>query len=153
MSKAAAPSFFSASDAVLDGIQLARELFPGQYRPTPTHHFIRMLHDKGILRRCFTQNIDSLESQAGLPKEMCVAAHGNFDGATCISTGEAVPVEEVKDAIFSDDPGSGWEALRDRYGGLVKPNITFFGEKLPERFYQLSGIEQVRPNPVVDCRP
>ena len=40
---------------------LAKELFPGQYRPTPTHLFIRLLHDKGLLRRCFTQNIDSLE--------------------------------------------------------------------------------------------
>jgi NAD-dependent SIR2 family protein deacetylase len=41
--------------------QLAKELFPGQYKPTPTHLFIRLLHDKGLLRRCFTQNIDSLE--------------------------------------------------------------------------------------------
>jgi NAD-dependent SIR2 family protein deacetylase len=40
---------------------LAKELFPGQYKPTPTHLFIRLLHDKGLLRRCFTQNIDSLE--------------------------------------------------------------------------------------------
>ena len=41
--------------------QLAKELFPGQYKPTPTHLFIRLLHEKGLLRRCFTQNIDSLE--------------------------------------------------------------------------------------------
>jgi NAD-dependent SIR2 family protein deacetylase len=26
-----------------------------------------------------------------------------------------------------------------RYGGLVKPDITFFGETLPDRFYKLSG--------------
>ena len=47
---------------------LAKELFPGQFRPTPTHHFIRLLHDKGLLLRCFSQNIDSLETQAGLPR-------------------------------------------------------------------------------------
>ena len=41
--------------------QLAKELFPGQHKPTPTHLFIRLLHEKGLLRRCFTQNIDSLE--------------------------------------------------------------------------------------------
>lgn len=40
---------------------------------------MKMLHDKGLLLRCFTQNIDSLENQAGLPKEDIVAAHGNFD--------------------------------------------------------------------------
>ena len=26
---------------------LARELFPGQYLPTPTHYFLRLLHEKG----------------------------------------------------------------------------------------------------------
>eukprot|EP00285_Hemiselmis_virescens_P004816 CAMPEP_0173411998 /NCGR_PEP_ID=MMETSP1356-20130122/78488_1 /TAXON_ID=77927 ORGANISM="Hemiselmis virescens, Strain PCC157" /NCGR_SAMPLE_ID=MMETSP1356 /ASSEMBLY_ACC=CAM_ASM_000847 /LENGTH=328 /DNA_ID=CAMNT_0014373833 /DNA_START=189 /DNA_END=1171 /DNA_ORIENTATION=- len=121
--------------------QLARELFPGQFRPTPTHHFVRLLHEKGLLRRCFSQNIDSLETQAGLPKEKLVAAHGNFDSARCIETGEMVPIEEVKEAIFSDEEEGGWKALRDRYGGLVKPDITFFGEKLPDRFYELAGID------------
>eukprot|EP00282_Hemiselmis_andersenii_P030761 CAMPEP_0169456886 /NCGR_PEP_ID=MMETSP1042-20121227/16588_1 /TAXON_ID=464988 /ORGANISM="Hemiselmis andersenii, Strain CCMP1180" /LENGTH=344 /DNA_ID=CAMNT_0009569131 /DNA_START=44 /DNA_END=1075 /DNA_ORIENTATION=- len=121
--------------------QLARELFPGQYRPTPTHHFIRLLHEKGVLRRCFSQNIDSLETLAGLPKDKLVAAHGNFDSATCIETGEQVPIEEVKEAVFSDEEESGWRSLRARYGGLVKPDITFFGERLPDRFYQLVGID------------
>ena len=32
-----------------------QELFPGNYLPTPTHHFMRLLHDKGLLLRCFTQ--------------------------------------------------------------------------------------------------
>ena len=45
--------------------QLAKELFPGQYQPTPTHNFIRLLHNHGLLLRCFTQNIDSLEAEAG----------------------------------------------------------------------------------------
>ena len=40
----------------------AKELFPGQFKPTPGHNFIRLLHDKGLLLRCFTQNIDSLET-------------------------------------------------------------------------------------------
>jgi NAD-dependent SIR2 family protein deacetylase len=35
----------------------------GNYQPTPTHHFIKLLHDKGLLLRCFSQNIDSLEHQ------------------------------------------------------------------------------------------
>jgi hypothetical protein len=30
---------------------LAKELFPGNYTPTPTHCFIRLLHDKGLLTR------------------------------------------------------------------------------------------------------
>ena len=61
---------------------LCRELWPDNYAPTPAHHFVALLHEKGVLRRCFTQNIDSLEAAAGLPADMVVAAHGNFDGAT-----------------------------------------------------------------------
>eukprot|EP00798_Chlamydomonas_sp_ICE-L_P005997 gene5997-5288_t len=49
---------------------LARELFPGNYTPTPTHYFMQLLYKKGLLLRCFTQNIDSLEHQAGLPKSI-----------------------------------------------------------------------------------
>lgn len=56
-----------------------QELFPGTFQPTPAHFFMKLLHDKGLLLRSFTQNIDSLENQAGLPKQDIVAAHGNFD--------------------------------------------------------------------------
>ena len=60
---------------------VVQELFPGTFQPTPAHFFMKLLDDKGLLLRCFTQNIDSLENQAGLDKEQIVAAHGNFDSA------------------------------------------------------------------------
>ena len=37
--------------------RLCRELWPGKYAPTLAHHFIAMLHAKGVLRRCYSQNI------------------------------------------------------------------------------------------------
>ena len=41
---------------------LAKELYPsGRYRPNYAHYFIRLLHEKGILLRVYTQNIDGLE--------------------------------------------------------------------------------------------
>ncbi|KAF5396203.1 Transcriptional regulator Sir2 family [Paragonimus heterotremus] len=41
---------------------LAKELYPsGRYRPNVAHYFIRLLHEKSRLLRCYTQNIDSLE--------------------------------------------------------------------------------------------
>lgn len=110
--------------------QLAKEMWPGQYRPTPAHYFIRLLHEKGLLSRCFTQNIDSLEGEAGIPKDKIVAAHGNFDTATCITTGKSVPIQEVKEAVAAGT----WQELKEKYGGLVKPDIVFFGEGLPERY-------------------
>merc|ERR1712086_185437 len=121
--------------------QLAKEMWAegvaaGVYKPTPTHMFIRLLHEKGKLLRCFTQNIDSLESIAGVPKGLVVAAHGNFDAATCIDTGEKVSVEEMMQAVTAGEDGpEGWAAMRDRHGGLCKPDIVFFGEALPEHFW------------------
>ena len=89
--------------------------------------------------RRLTQNIDSLENLAGLPAHMTVAAHGNFDRCSCIATGAAVPVEEVRAAIAHGKHGpEGWLAMAERHGGLVKPDIVFFGEQLPERFFELA---------------
>mmetsp|Transcript_81908 Transcript_81908/g.222333 ORF Transcript_81908/g.222333 Transcript_81908/m.222333 type:complete len:361 (-) Transcript_81908:23-1105(-) len=115
---------------------LCKELWPGQYRPTLAHYFIALLHQKGLLLRCYSQNIDSLETLAGLPKEALIAAHGNFDSATCMDTQEKVPPEEVREAVMVG--AEACYALNRRYGGLVKPDIVFFGESLPDRFNELS---------------
>ena len=80
--------------------RVQQELFPGNYQPTPAHYFIRLLHDKGLLVRCFTQNIDSLERQAGLPPDAVVAAHGNFDSARCIGCQRPHDVEHVRRAVL-----------------------------------------------------
>lgn len=42
--------------------ELAREIWPGTYHPTPTHFFIRHLHDMGVLKRNFTQVCLSVRS-------------------------------------------------------------------------------------------
>ena len=42
-------------------VKLASELWPGSYCPTLTHSFLTLLHQKGFLQRCYTQNIDGLE--------------------------------------------------------------------------------------------
>jgi len=123
---------------------LAKELYPGQYPPTPTHHFVRLLHKKGLLLRCFTQNIDSLERASGVPAEKIVAAHGNFDTARCLR-GHACDVERVRahvdqgvpmrcDHVIEIVDQTGNEKRTKTCGVLVKPDIVFFGENLPERF-------------------
>lgn len=128
-------SFFREQPAAF--YELCTEMWPGRYEPTPAHYFLRLLHDKGILLRCYTQNIDSLERLAGLPAEKLVAAHGNFDAAHVIDTHpeEEVEISELKRAL--DEGPAGWQALKERKGNLVKPKIVFFGEQLPERFARL----------------
>mmetsp|Transcript_20834 Transcript_20834/g.58258 ORF Transcript_20834/g.58258 Transcript_20834/m.58258 type:complete len:354 (-) Transcript_20834:107-1168(-) len=123
--------------------ELCRDMWPGNYKPTACHHFLRLLHDKGLLSRCYTENIDSLEQLAGLPAEKLVAVQGNFDGAHVVDDlylsdeiKYEADVDELREAL--NVPGSaGWEALRKKYGGLVKPNIVLSGENLPERFFQM----------------
>jgi NAD-dependent SIR2 family protein deacetylase len=48
----------------------------GNYAPTPAHHFIKLLHEKGLLLRCFTQNIDSLEHQVTRAVGIVSCIHG-----------------------------------------------------------------------------
>lgn len=116
--------------------ELCKEMWPGNYDATPGHYFIRLLHEKGLLRRCFTQNIDSLERMAGIPDDKVVAAHGNFDSAHVIDTDADVDINDLKKAL--DQGEGGWRRLQADEGGLVKPRIVFFGEELPSRFFELS---------------
>ena len=46
---------------------------------------------------------------------------------------------KVREAVRIGKHGpGGWLALQDKYGGLVKPDIVFFGEQLPSRFFDLA---------------
>uniref|UniRef100_A0A670ZPH1 NAD-dependent protein deacetylase n=1 Tax=Pseudonaja textilis TaxID=8673 RepID=A0A670ZPH1_PSETE len=82
---------------------LARELYPGQFKPTVCHYFIRLLKDKGLLLRCYTQNIDTLERVAGLDAEHLVEAHGTFYTSHCISSTckASYSLEWMKEKIFA----------------------------------------------------
>uniref|UniRef100_A0A287CVS6 Sirtuin 3 n=1 Tax=Ictidomys tridecemlineatus TaxID=43179 RepID=A0A287CVS6_ICTTR len=73
---------------------LAKELYPGNYRPNATHYFLRLLHDKGLLLRLYTQNIDGLERVSGIPTSKLVEAHGTFASATCTVCRRPCPGED-----------------------------------------------------------
>ncbi|OJD36917.1 nad-dependent histone deacetylase sir2 [Diplodia corticola] len=111
---------------------LAHELYPGKYRPTITHSFMRLLHDKGILLKLFTQNIDCLEREAGVPGDLIVEAHGSFADQACIDCGQGFPDDKMRQHIHSKEPP---RCERESCGGLVKPKIVFFGEQLPAAFF------------------
>ena len=112
--------------------ELAKALWPtADSRPTKAHKLVKLLADKDQLVRCYTQNIDSLERAAGVPAEYIVAAHGNFDSATCIATGEKVDAEALRRAIEDGTT----DQFNAQQGGLCKADIVFFGEALPDRFW------------------
>jgi NAD-dependent deacetylase sirtuin 2 len=62
---------------------------------------------------------------------------GSFGGAHCIDCRAAATIDVVKTAVFSDAvprcPQCG--------NGVVKPDIVFFGESLPKRYFDLSETD------------
>ena len=86
-----------------------------------------------MLLRCYTQNIDGLESVAGINSEKIVEAHGGFSNSHCTSCNAAAANhEEVLEACSKGTP------IKCSCGGWIKPDIVFFGEPLPERFFTLT---------------
>ncbi|XP_076011673.1 NAD-dependent protein deacetylase sirtuin-3, mitochondrial [Genypterus blacodes] len=110
---------------------LAKELYPGNYRPNLTHYFVRLLHEKGQLLRMYTQNIDGLERLAGIPPEMLVEAHGTFATATCTVCLRNYNQEDLRPDVMK---GIIPKCLTCK--GVVKPDIVFFGEELPLHFFK-----------------
>ena len=130
-------SFFR--DNPLPFYTLARELYPGKYQPTVSHAFIRLLLDKGLLLKLFTQNIDCLERKVGITEENIVEAHGSFASQRCIECKTLYPDDLMKNNITSQEIP---RCLALQCNGLVKPDIIFFGERLPEAFHQNRGVPQ-----------
>lgn len=114
---------------------LAHELYPGKFRPTITHSFIRLLHDKGLLLKLFTQNIDCLERAAGIPDNAIVEAHGSFARQSCIDCKKSYPDDDIREHVASKTIPRCYDCK-----GLVKPEIVFFGEALPSSFFDSRSL-------------
>eukprot|EP00536_Pseudo-nitzschia_multiseries_P002617 jgi/Psemu1/63745/estExt_Genemark1.C_350070 len=121
-------------------VSLSHELWPGiKYEPTLTHRFLKLLADKGVLLRIYSQNIDGLEFLAGIPDDKLVECHGHFRTASCIDCHRSADAASVKSTIVDH----GKTPQCEHCGGNVKPDIVFFGEDLPSRFHKL--IKQDMP--------
>ena len=53
-----------------------QEIYPGQFEPSPSHKFIRLIEKHRKLLRNYTQNIDTLEQVAGIKK--VIQCHGKL---------------------------------------------------------------------------
>ena len=113
-------------------IRLAKTLLPGEHKPTLSHSFIKHLDEKGVLTRNYTQNIDGLELKAGISVDKLVQAHGSFDSAFCIECKTEFDIKLLHSSIIEDRIVN-----CNQCDGFIKPDITFFGEQLPDRFHRL----------------
>ncbi|ORY78151.1 DHS-like NAD/FAD-binding domain-containing protein [Protomyces lactucae-debilis] len=137
-----------------------KELLPEDRGYSPTHAFIRLLQDKGKLLTQYTQNIDDIESSAGVDDQHLIQCHGSFKRATCLTCGRNRPGSDLfpeilagnvprceiclsnlipraypkKKASSWDNDASEEEDMSDPSFAVLKPDITFFGEQLPTAF-------------------
>jgi len=115
---------------------LVKELFPSKLTATDTHRFFTLLHQKGILQRIYTQNIDALEHIAGVPEEKIIEAHGTFHRAYCTKCKKFYNLPWLKERVFDCGEGESNVPKCEECGGVVRPDIVFFGESLPNRVWR-----------------
>lgn len=113
-------------------VQLASEIWPSaKFQPTMTHAFIKLLAEKKKLLRNYTQNIDGLETAAGVSEDLMVECHGHFRTGRCIVCKTVADMDAVRDKIWQQEVPK-----CKKCDGFVKPDIVFFGEQLPLIFHR-----------------
>ncbi len=89
-------------------------------RPNPAHLALAALETKGYLQGIITQNVDNLHQAAG--SRHVVEYHGNARRFVCLACARGFPREGLD---FARAP------LYCPCGGLIKPDVVFFGEPIP----------------------
>jgi len=84
-------------------LTLCKELFTAEPKPTLGHKFIKKLNDEGLLHMNLTQNIDDLETKAGLPLDKLIQAHGHARSAHCISCGKEADIKTWKEYAAKEE--------------------------------------------------
>jgi NAD-dependent SIR2 family protein deacetylase len=120
-------------------------------RPNDAHLALAALEAQGRVAQLVTQNVDGLHQAAG--SRSVVDLHGRVDVVRCLTCERRVSREQVQAALVERNPGfaeldavdapDGDAALDgvdfaafevpacDACGGLLKPDVVFFGERVP----------------------
>ncbi|KAF8314743.1 DHS-like NAD/FAD-binding domain-containing protein, partial [Clavulina sp. PMI_390] len=125
--------------------------------PSPFHHFLRKLDQRGQLLRLYTQNIDSLEEKAGLSSGVplwplsskavaaatsprCIPLHGTLKTLICQRCTHAIPLLSQLETLAQGhsvpcpqctEAGSArvMEGKRHRGIGKMRPSVVLYGEE------------------------
>jgi NAD-dependent SIR2 family protein deacetylase len=118
--------------------------------PNLGHRSLVALEDAGLVSGIITQNVDGLHTRAG--SRRVVDLHGSMDLVVCLSCGQAFGRDSIAARLEADNPmlanpeqveiapdGDAIVADIDGFivpacsvcGGLLKPNVVFFGELVP----------------------
>ena len=110
-------------------------IFLADKKPTLSHHFCKMLHEKGLLSRYLTSNIDNLEESVNLPDHLIYQSVGSNKDAVCASCDAQQNRETLLHSFRSNKV---MYCYKQDCKGPVKPKIVFFGDK-PHTFSQLQN--------------
>lgn len=91
--------------------------------PTFTHRFLYKLEKSKKLKGIITQNIDMLHEKAG--SENIINIHGSIKDWFCVECGKDYDLIDIKDKIVSSKIPK-----CELCGGLIRPNIVFYGESV-----------------------
>ena len=130
--------------------------------PNLGHRSLVRLEEAGVIVGVITQNVDGLHTRAG--SRHVVDLHGSLDRVVCLSCGQAFGRDSVAarleaanptitdpDAVRIAPDGDAEVADIDAFtvpactvcGGMLKPNVVFFGELVPtETFAEASALVQ-----------
>lgn len=116
--------------------QLASTFLMHQVQPVGAHKFMKQFSDKKLLHMIYTQNIDGLEVDIGIPEKKLVQAHGHMRTAHCCTCKREYPIADFfeyaqRQEVWYCQPCKESKKLKP---GIIKPDILFFGEKLSRKF-------------------
>jgi NAD-dependent deacetylase len=94
-------------------------------KPNDAHRALAELEHAGFVRAIVTQNIDLLHERAGARD--VIEVHGSIRTSSCRACGASYPLEEVV-ALLETEAAPSCPTC----GGVLKPDVVFFGELLPE---------------------
>ena len=111
-----------------------------KFQPGPVHQALKHLEDLGILKVIATQNIDMLHQRAG--SSNVYEVHGSPILHHCRRCGDEKTFDEILGMIKSKSEVVVEQRKMQipycKCGGVYKPDITFFGESLPEEAFAAS---------------
>jgi NAD-dependent deacetylase len=109
-------------------------------QPNAAHNAIADLERLGRLNCVITQNIDNLHQKAGNDPAKVFELHGNIRWIRCLDCGKRYPLAEVlgQNREVKEVPVCGHCA------GILKPDVVFFGEALPDETLQEATLRAGR---------
>lgn len=109
-----------------DRLDLREALRVGEVDPNAAHEALADLEATSCLDGIVTQNTDGLHQAAG--SERVVELHGNGSRVVCVNCDRRVDAATVVERVRAGEKPPRCEAC----SGLLKPDVTLFGESLPE---------------------